>query len=68
MRAGRTFCCREHRAQWLREHQPRGVVRSVRRTDSGGTRVVLHFEGAEAERALHMHKLEVVTLQTTALK
>ena len=44
------FCCDRHRAAWSREHDPQGVVRSVRRLRSGRVGVVLHFTDQAAIR------------------
>lgn len=56
------FCSDKCRATWHREHDPSGVVRSVRKLRNGGTAVIVHFDDQQAERAFHFHVRQAVVL------
>lgn len=44
------FCCDRHRSAWHREHDPKGIVRSVRRLASNRIGVLVHFTDEAALR------------------
>jgi len=64
-RRGR-FCGDKCRGEWHRTYDPHGVVKSVRRLANGGTAVITHFAGNDAERALRFELKQSIVLGAVA--